>query len=297
MSKQSKHRHNIANRKWLITLAILCLGISLVGKILWNSRRNYPINMISSGQPTIDLFIEPENMDLELGSDQLIEIGIKTNGNPILGSLLELSYDPTRLSISNIEKSDFFPNSLSESRINAGKIAISYGLDFNASAGKTGSGTIATFKVKTLSAGETSIEFTKNSQVIPSDEVPDNLVTTVNSVKLVVKDKSESPNQSAMTPSTAPSPIIKASPVATKRPIASKTSMPSPTQFSILTQTVPSPRAYQESTGTPFDQSIEQYQNQKNIPINPETHALTTAQQKQNIFALIKQYWQKLTGL
>jgi hypothetical protein len=86
--------------------------------------------------------------------------------NKLVAATVELSYDPAKLTITDVAKGDFFGNTFAAPVINATtkKVTFSFAVP-PADGGKTGSGVLATFMVQPKVAGTATITFAAPTNV------------------------------------------------------------------------------------------------------------------------------------
>jgi len=80
--------------------------------------------------------------------------------NKLIAATIEFTYDPSQITITDLAKGDFFPNTLSAPVIDAAnkKVTMSFGV-VPGESGKTGSGVVATFNVQPKVEGQSTITF------------------------------------------------------------------------------------------------------------------------------------------
>lgn len=296
MSRKGKKKSFFFSRS-VISLSLLSISLVIIGMTMSNQSRNSTVNEVSTADTAIDIAFTPENINLTLGSEQLVQVSLNTK-YPILGSLIELSYDVAKLSISDVVTGNFFPNQISAPKVGAGKVAFGYGLPYDSTDGKAGSGVIASFKVKALTVGESEIDFTNNTDIIPSNQVSGeiSIVTSTLKVSVVEKEKVLEPS-STPTPSQSPvpTPTPTPTPKPTKKPVIA-TPKPKPSVL-VLPSPTPSPRVYEPLTGTPFDKTVEKY-DARGVNVAVQDVKITPLPTlKPTIFTTIGNYFRKVIGI
>lgn len=276
---------------WVISIFLVC---SFLFSNNWGSRRGgLTINEVSQSPNTINLSLSPDDLVIKVDETRQIILHLDAQQNPVLGALIELAYNPEIVQITDVRVGDFFPNQLAVPKISGSKVALGYGLAFDSQTGKTSSGNIASFHVRGQKPGEFSLEFTKNTNIIPSDQVADDVITTINSLKIKVieKDKSEVAIPTSTPAPTQASPTLKPTPKPTSTPKPKIT--PSPTPSS-------SPRVYIPLTNTAFDQSKADYPPNKyltdpSLISDPnQTDSLASPETKPSLFDMVGQFFTRL---
>lgn len=303
MSKISKKNNYLLNFTTIV-LIVLSLFLSILGKYFFIIRKSTVINQIQSNSKSIDLFLSPDDLSLAVGNDQILELTLNTNSNPVLGSVIELEYDPSIVSISAITQGNFFPDSILDSKIQGSRISFGYGLPYSAVDGKIGEGTIVTFKVHAVKVGSTELNFTDNTEIIPSDKIQSDVATIINSTLITVVEKEKIPEVSPSlepsstktpSPSLVPTPTPIPTPKPTKKPVMA-TPKPEPSVLVVPSPT-PAARVYKPLTGTPFDQTVENY-DARGVNVAVEDVKITPLPTfKPTIFTTIGNYFRKVIGI
>lgn len=123
---------------------------------------------------------------LNLQYETTMNIIINGGDNELTGATVEMTYDPSKLEIKSVTKGSHFPIVLSEAVINktAKKVTFGYALsapDIASTGGKKGSGVLASFIVKPLVAGQTTISFGSTESGATA------AVNTANTTKVIAK--------------------------------------------------------------------------------------------------------------
>lgn len=115
---------------------------------------------------------------LELGKTTTMKVAIDGGTTKLAAGTIAFNYDPTKITISNIVKGDFFtevlsapvPDMIQISGVNTGRIVFSYGV-VPETLGKSGSGNLVSFDVTPKVAGDTTLTFgsATNIRAVDSD--------------------------------------------------------------------------------------------------------------------------------
>lgn len=260
-------RQRRSSSKLLIYLSLI---LSSLGLFIYRSIQSSKIYEVTESPQNIQLTITPNPLVIKPNEESIITINLDTNSHPVQSGLIELNYDPKIISITQIIKGDFFSNRVIPSSISDGIAMVNYSIPSEMASGKTGLGTIVSFKLKGLSEGETAITFSDNTDIIP----PENIVNSENISVITHPALVKISSQEIITSSPSPSPISSPSATPEPSPVTSPPSsispIPSPSPSTTpqpprsikpkptYTPTpLPSPtRLYIPLTNTPFDQSV-----------------------------------------
>lgn len=177
--KRSKAKSNTKLSSALLAVAgftALFIGFKYL-KSSKESAQPIGINEVAEVQsPVFGLVVNPESTPLDLNFKTPVKItlnagqtmqvsqdGLNTitgTPNKLIAATIEFTYDPNQLTISDLVKGDYFPNTLSAPVVDptTKKVTMSFGV-VPGESGKTGSGTVATFNVRPKVAGKSVITF------------------------------------------------------------------------------------------------------------------------------------------
>ncbi len=161
-------------------LAIAGFTVLFLGyKFITNKTPAQPIGInevVETQSPVFSLVVNPESTPLDLNFKTPVKItlnagqtmqvsqdGLNTitgTPNKLIAATIEFTYDPNQLTITDLVKGDYFPNTLAAPVIDATnkKVTMSFGV-VPGESGKTGSGVVATFNVRPKVAGKSVISF------------------------------------------------------------------------------------------------------------------------------------------
>ncbi|EKD80639.1 MAG: hypothetical protein ACD_40C00045G0004, partial [uncultured bacterium] len=162
VNKKKKQKNNNFWRSLII------LGVISLGVIIWYSwPRPTPvnINLVGSETGTVTLSFSPSTLNLEPNTESTLTLSIAAGTSPVTVAQVELSYDATKIGIPTLTQGDFLTSSLGTSTVADGKINFTY-VAPPTSGAITGSGTLATIKVKPTIVGSSSLAFTENTIIL-----------------------------------------------------------------------------------------------------------------------------------
>ncbi len=184
------------------------------------------INEIKNTAGTVDLSFSPNKLDLELGKERTVSLLINTGAQKATGAQIELTYDPSYLTISSITPNTFFSNVLSNPSFTSGKVTFTYATNPD-QGGASGSGNIAVVKIKGLKTGTTSLAFGDQTAVSAIDSSA-NVLKSVEPLKLTIINPISQPN-TAIAPTPKPSTSVVSTPTSTPTSTAPSTYTYTPT--------------------------------------------------------------------
>lgn len=282
-----------------IVLGGICIGISLIFNLFYKNIKSLNINVVDEGSRGIDIILSPDTMSLAVGEETSIDISVDTHGNSILAGIIDLNYDPSKISVLSTTKGSFFENELKNPSVGNGLVTLVYGVPTDAVSGKAGYGQIAIMKIRALSAGESKITFTDNFKLLPDSDVEEDIRVSINEINIIasaqVSDSASpsptptpsplaSPSPTSLSPdpspSTTPTPIPTPSNLTTPPPVR-KSSTPKSTSTPkplVNTPAVVTPESIREflPTNTPFDKSFSTDQPVKSLGVTTQTTTLST---------------------
>ena len=208
-----------------IFLLILCLA--LAAGLIYFVRTFFvttPPQVAVVGSPTgsVSLDLVTDTTNLALNQEASFTLSYNSLSEHLTGIQAEITYDPTRLSISNFSPSSSFPSVLQTAKVENGKISFAYGVPLE-SGGLTGSGTVATFKAKALKVGSADLTFSSNT-LTTTTEKTDNTLKSVSGSTLTITD----PSGASSAPSSSPTQSLSPSANPSSSPRASRSPSPSP---------------------------------------------------------------------
>lgn len=142
-------------------------------------------------------YASPYKLDLQY--DTTMNIIIDGGTNKLTGTTVEMTYDPTKLEIKSVTKGTYFPVVLSEAVINKTAKKVTFGYAISAAnidalpadgGPKTGSGILASFVVKPLVPGTTSVSF-GSLEGITAPTAAQKALNAANTTKVIAKGYSD----------------------------------------------------------------------------------------------------------
>lgn len=172
MKKTSPRRHSSrtprrrSDRSRNLVFAILIIGGAFYfvrARVL----RPAPLQIAEVGNTptgTVSLSLSPSQLNLNPGQETDLALDIDTGGSKVAAVQVELSYDPASLSITSVTPSDFLTVSLLKPKIQSDLVTFVLAAAPE-SGGKSGSGRLATLKVRSVTAGTSTLNFTGGTMV------------------------------------------------------------------------------------------------------------------------------------
>lgn len=148
-------------------MALLAILIA-TGAVTYHSLRReltpVAINEVSNGQGQVTLALSPVSLTTTVSQEQVISLMINTNGAKVTAIKGELTYDTGHLTTPILTQGSFLTEKLKDSSVGSGKISFVYAAPPD-SGGKTGTGTLATIKIKPTVSGDTRLVVTSGTEV------------------------------------------------------------------------------------------------------------------------------------
>lgn len=159
------------------------------------------INEVAETQsPVFGLVVNPESTPLDLNFKTPVKIMLNAGQtmqvsqdgkntitgtpNKLIAATIEFTYDPNQLTITDLVKGDYFPNTLAAPVVDPTKkkVTMSFGV-VPGESGKTGSGVVATFNVQPKVAGKSVISFGTYAPTNPTYTCQEPMVLSVDKGK------------------------------------------------------------------------------------------------------------------
>ena len=234
VNKKKKQKNNN------IWHSLIILGTISLGVIIWYSwPRPTPvaINQVGSETGTVTLSFSPATLNLEPNAEATLTLSINADISPVTVAQVELTYDTTKIDPPTLTPGDFLSSSLGTSTVADGKINFTYVAPAT-SGGITGSGILATIKVKPTVIGSSSLAVTENTIILAGTET--NALKSVNDATIIA--------DSSVSPTPNPTPTPTPTPKPTARPTVKPTLRPTSTP---ITRT-PTPRPSSPPSPNPY---------------------------------------------
>lgn len=200
---RSKKPKNHSKQIYLALLSVILVALTLT---LINLFRPQPLQIAeinSSG--SVILSLDPASLHLTPNSTTTVTLNYNSPTDPLSAVQVELSYDPALLLPSDIIVDPAFPTSIIAPTIDNGKINFVVGIPLQGSTGLIGSGKVASFTLKALGVGTSSLAFTTNS-IATTINQNQNMLKTINNI--VVDIANTTNPTSSISPSSTPSPSV-----------------------------------------------------------------------------------------
>lgn len=206
MTHQKSHKR----RKNLFVAPIITLGVLTLGVAAWYSLpRAVPvplsINQVGNASGTVDLNLSPASLSLTPDTESTLTLGFNAGTNHLSAAQIELSYDSSQVGTPTVTLGSTLTAVLSGVSLANNKITFTVGAP-TGSGGVTGSGELATIKIKPPIVGSSSLSFTTNT-LVTTTESQTNALKSANDVTVVVAAAATSAPASApasATPYTPP---------------------------------------------------------------------------------------------
>lgn len=231
MTHQKSHKR----RKNLFVAPIITLGVLTLGVAAWYSLpRAVPvplsINQVGNASGTVDLNLSPASLSLTPDTESTLTLGFNAGTNHLSAAQIELSYDSSQVGTPTVTLGSTLTAVLSGVSLANNKITFTVGAP-TGSGGVTGSGELATIKIKPPIVGSSSLSFTTNT-LVTTTESQTNALKSANDVTVVVAAAAASAPASApasATPSISPSPSPSLSPSPSPSPSPTPSTPPAVT--------------------------------------------------------------------
>lgn len=195
---------NAQARKTIVyfILSLMLMGGLAAGLLSLNSSTDIRSKASNDG---IMISIHPATQLGTIGSTASIGITINTNNDTISATQLKLAYDPTAIQVLRFVPGSFMPVVLMPEAHEGGILSVTLGVE--PTAPFKGSGIIGTLQVKILSAKQSSLTFTHETQVAAIGKTTNALVSA--SGATIVGTTAETPT---LTPTRIPGPSVTPAP-------------------------------------------------------------------------------------
>ncbi len=225
-----------------LILAFLALLIAAGAVTYHNLRRELmpvAINEVNHSTGQVTLALSPVSLTTTPGQEQVISLIINTNGAKVTAIKGELAYDTGHLTTPILTQGSFLTEKLKDSSVGSGKISFVYAAPPD-SGGKTGTGTLATIKIKPTVSGDTRLVVTSGTEVAALGYTTKVLKSATDSLIQVTAVAASSSPLASASPTASPhassspaashlaSPVSSASPAASSRASASPSASASP---------------------------------------------------------------------
>ena len=134
----------------------------------------------STGTVTLDA--SPTLTNLTVGKEYTLSLNIHSGASHVSAAMLQLLYDPTKLTVSNFAKTSYLGIYLSNPSIATDSVTTSLGASPD-SGGQVGDGTIATMTIKPLVVGQQLIAFGTDTAVATT-ESPENALQAADPITI-----------------------------------------------------------------------------------------------------------------
>jgi hypothetical protein len=232
----TKQRRRARSQKHLVIFALLALTLAIGLVSFQNLRRSLTpagINEVSYSQGQVTLTLSPVTLTTNPGQEQTLTLMMNTGSAKVTAVKGELTYDTARMGTPTLSQGTFLTERLKDSSVGSGRISFVYAAPPD-SGGKSGSGTLATIKIKPTVSGDTKIAITSSTEVAALG-YPANVLKSGTDASIQVTTPAASSSPAASTSphaSASPSPSSLASARASASPVASasptNTASPSP---------------------------------------------------------------------
>jgi hypothetical protein len=216
MKKKIVQRKNSKRSKAPTFLPLIIFALILIGSAIWYLRPRpatpIGINLVGSATGTVSLTLSPSTLNLAPNTESTLVLSIDAGTSHVTAAQVELTYDESKIGIPSITQGDFLTGSIGPSEVANGKISFTYVAPTTTEVikGITGSGTLATIKIKPPVVGSSAIVFTEKTLILAGPEVNalssaiDSTITVTSSEIIASADPSVSPSAPASIAPSAP---------------------------------------------------------------------------------------------
>lgn len=224
MTKHKKH-----SKKIKIAPITLVLGSSLLLIISYRffapafRPQSTDINQVDNATGGVTLTLTPTSSNIKPGEDVTLTLTANAGDLKVTYTKVELTYDAAKLGTPVVTLGDFLTNSFADPIIGNGKIILEVAAPAS-SGGKTGSGTLATIKVKPTVVDNSTVSITANTTVSAIDTT--GIAISGNSLKSATDAHIIATSIEESTPTPTPTPTQ--TPHSTLTPTSTPTPTPTP---------------------------------------------------------------------
>lgn len=220
--KKSKHANFLIP---LIVLGVIVLGSA----IYYTIPRPTPvgINLVGNAAGTVDLSLSPSTVNLVPNQESTITLGISAGTSHATVAQVEIEYDSTKIGTPTVELGDFLSSAFIGIKTDNNKITFT-AVAPTTSGGITGSGTLATIKVKPATVGTSTLTFTQNTIVAVAETDGQNINSLKSAIDATITVVAVTASADPSTPASAdPSTPASADPSVAASPSLSPSPSPS----------------------------------------------------------------------
>ncbi|MFH2085300.1 MAG: cohesin domain-containing protein [bacterium] len=211
MSKKNSRRQKHSN----FLFPLIVLGVIILGTILWYSLPHptpIGINVVGSADGTATLTLTPAEITSTPNTESTLTLLLDGGESHVTGAQIEINYNTSQVDTPQVTLGSFLSVILSEVKIENGKITFTLAAP-PTSGGITGSGLLATIKIKPLIPGTSSLDFTANTVVTATEFATNTLQSAASATLVVTVPASAEPSvEPSAEPSSPASPAKPAKP-------------------------------------------------------------------------------------
>lgn len=138
----------------IVVVVILVIGL-VVGLLLVRQQQD----LQKRATPATSVSVMPATITLPVGQNTKLTVEADTNVNLLASVVLEVTYDPQKISLVSITNGGFLPNDLEKAVINNTTGSTTVTLGANPATPPQGKGTLVTLEFKGMAAGVSTIGF------------------------------------------------------------------------------------------------------------------------------------------
>ncbi len=188
-------------------LPLLLVGGIIVAATAWYARpRPVPvnINVVGVANGTTTLSLSPSTLTLEPNTEATLTLTLDSPTTHVAGAQIQIMYDANKIGTPTVTLGSFLSTTLAGVKVEGGIITFTVGASPD-SGGITGSGVIATIKIKPPIAGNSSLTFGEANQVYVT-EATTNMLKSANNATINVASNVPASAPASASPSPSPSP-------------------------------------------------------------------------------------------
>lgn len=188
--------------KRIVVIIVLLITLIAIPVTVFLSMRNQEIR--KKAAPATIMTISPASVQKNVGDEFTLEVRMNTADNQVVAVQVSLAFDPEKLEAEWIHNGTMFPNIISSGVVGSGAASIALGAA-NTTTPVTGTGLVATLKMKALAATSSpvAVRFAADSFAGALGEGSVNVLTSTTPATITIQG-SAGPTNPTATPALTP---------------------------------------------------------------------------------------------
>lgn len=201
---------------YLFLAGLLVLGTVIY--ILIPKPQKSDIFVVGTDTGTVTLSLTPTTLNITPNTESTITLSIDAGTSHATTAQVEIDYDASKLGTPTITQGDYFSLVLSPVSVDNSKIKFTYSIaEINVDGAKTGSGTLATIKIKPTVVGTSTLTFTEGTLISTTESQTNSLKSVVNAA-ITVSENTTNPSTPASADPSTPASADPSSPSTPQKP-------------------------------------------------------------------------------